>query len=40
MKKNFKIDSDIYLEEKVQQAISDFKEIANINFKNFTITIS
>jgi hypothetical protein len=39
MKKSFKIDSGIYSEEKIQQAISDFKEVANISFINSTISI-
>ena len=39
MKKNFKLDSEIYSEEKIQIAISDFEEVANISFINSTISI-
>ena len=40
MKKIFNIDSEIYSDDKIQNAISDFGEVADIQFSNSTITIT
>lgn len=39
MKKEFKIDSEIYSDEKINTAILDFEDVANINFTGSTISI-
>lgn len=40
MQKNIKIDTEIYSEDKINNAISDFWEVADISFNNSIITIS
>jgi hypothetical protein len=39
MKKEFKIDSEIYSDKIIKEAISDFEEIAKIEFKKDLLII-
>lgn len=39
MKKEFKIDKEIYSIDTLNQAIVDFKEVSEINYNNWTLEI-
>lgn len=40
MEKQIKISSDVYEVEKIQQAISEFSDVAQIIFNNEVLTVS
>jgi len=40
MKKEFKIDIEIYSEDLINQTITDFKEVSEITFKNNVLEIN
>ena len=39
IKKSFKIDKNFYWEEFIKESIKDFKDVANISYKNWEISI-